>query len=229
MTTLGITALTGLAVLLCFPSEAIHRLNRVPLHRAAAGNIGLIEQVREVVHAKRQRQERAQLVIDALASLDAELRSGQAPSAALRQASGAALVWPTALSAVVIGGDVSMALAVDARTAPVLQQLAACWKVAAHAGSGMSQAVERLTIAARHSEELRAVLDAELSAPRATTRVLSALPLVGVLLGVVMGADPLGWLIGGPFGWACLFAGLALTAIGIAWSRRLVLAVERQL
>jgi Flp pilus assembly protein TadB len=48
-------------------------------------------------------------------------------------------------------------------------------------------------------------------------------------MGIMMGSDPVGWLVGNPMGWGCLVTGLLLTAIGAAWSQRMVHGVERLL
>ena len=167
--------------------------------------------------------------IDALSSLEAELQSGQPPSAALMRAAGEPAAWPSALAALRIGGDVAAALRADAHEAPVLGQLAACWEVASHTGSGLSQSVAVLAESARTKDELEGMLNAELAGPRATTRVLMLLPAFGVLLGIGLGADPLGWLSGNPFGLLCAACGLLLTGLGGLWSRLLVRKVERQL
>ena len=110
-----------------------------------------------------------------------------------------------------------------------LKQLAVCWKVAADSGSGMSAAVSRLIQSLRENEELRSTLDAELASPRATAKVLSGLPLIGLLMGIAMGADPIGWLLGNPLGIACLICGLGFSCLGMFWSRRLVRSVEQRL
>ena len=138
-------------------------------------------------------------------------------------------IWPAALSAVGMQGDVAQALEVDAQRHPDLRQLAACWKVASNSGSGMSAAVDRMIQGLRENEELRNTLQAELAGPRATAAVLRWLPGIGLLMGIAMGADPIGWLFGNPLGLACLVAGVTLSVLGSLWSRRMVRAVEQQL
>jgi tight adherence protein B len=59
--------------------------------------------------------------------------------------------------------------------------------------------------------------------------MLALLPALGLLLGVAIGGDPLGWLLGTPLGWACLVAGLLLIATGLAWATRIVARTERLL
>jgi len=61
-----------------------------------------------------------------------------------------------------------------------------------------------------------------LAGPRQTTTLLTALPLLGVLLGTLLGADPLGVLLGGGLGSTAGAAGLVLTLTGRVWVGRMV-------
>jgi tight adherence protein B len=54
--------------------------------------------------------------------------------------------------------------------------------------------------------------------------VLTALPGLGLGLGQLLGADPLGVLRGGLLGQALLVVGSGLAAAGLAWSERIVRA-----
>ena len=226
MFNLTIAVLIVLSVLLLWPAEGVHRLQRLRLPGGATPQASPITLLRSRRSQRRLRSVRA---IDALSSLEAELQSGQPPSAALMRAAGEPAAWPSALAALRIGGDVAAALRADAHETPVLGQLAACWEVASHTGSGLSQSVAVLAESARTKDELEGMLNAELAGPRATTRVLMLLPAFGVLLGIGLGADPLGWLSGNPFGLLCAACGLLLTGLGGLWSRLLVRKVERQL
>lgn len=167
--------------------------------------------------------------VQALGALAAELEVGQPPSQALAGSGGNPCVWPAALAAAQMGGEVVSALAVDSRHHPVLQQLAACWRVAAESGAGLAAAVARLASTARAAEDVRVDLEAQLAGPRATARMLAALPFVGVGFGLMLGSNPIAWLLGSPPGRTCLVAGLALTAIGTWWTGRIAARVERLL
>jgi tight adherence protein B len=65
-------------------------------------------------------------------------------------------------------------------------------------------------------------VEVALAGPMATTRVVLALPGVGILLGTLLGVDALRVLATTPPGWLCLAVGVLLTAGGIRWSRRLI-------
>ena len=58
--------------------------------------------------------------------------------------------------------------------------------------------------------------------PRATAGVLTALPGLGVALGQLLGADPIGVLRGGPLGQVLLVVGLGLVAAGRAWTEQIL-------
>ncbi len=226
---LAIALLIAAAVALWMQPLSILRLHSLRLVSDVTQDVDLIGNFKKRLNRSAHRQQQVQQVIDALAAFEMELRAGQAPTSALVRASNVPPVWPAALNAVGMQGDVVQGLLVDAQGHPELLQLAACWKVAAHSGSGMSAAVHRLTQSMRDAEELRSTLQAELAGPRATAKVLSFLPLIGVLMGIAMGADPVGWLLGNPVGFVCLALGLALSLLGSLWSRRMVRAVEQQL
>ena len=121
------------------------------------------------------------------------------------------------------------ALRVDARDHPQLLPLAACWAVGSRTGSGLAASVARLASSARTAEDVRVQLEAQLAAPRATARMLGLLPVVGLGFGVLLGADPLGWLLGSPLGLACLIVGVALTLGGTWWTGRIARRVEAML
>ncbi len=199
------------------------RGNRMARMKVLAARLGLRHRSRAQRALARRR------VVEAVVALAAELRAGQPPAAALVHAAGNPPVWPTALAALRLGGAVSDALRLDAREHRLLASVAACWDVGAASGSGLSSSIERLAQGARRSDEVRAQLEAELAAPRATARLLSGLPLIGLGMAVALGVDPLNFLLGGPIGWGCLMGGAVLIAAGIVWTNRIATRIERQL
>jgi tight adherence protein B len=62
---------------------------------------------------------------------------------------------------------------------------------------------------------------AALAGPRATARVLTWLPVLGVALGAAVGADPVAVLLDGGVGSAALAIGVLLLWAGRLWTRRL--------
>jgi hypothetical protein len=67
-----------------------------------------------------------------------------------------------------------------------------------------------------------ATVRAQLAGPRATAAVLTTLPVLGIALGQLIGADPIGVLRGGPLGQVLLVIGVLLLAAGSAWSERIL-------
>ncbi len=62
---------------------------------------------------------------------------------------------------------------------------------------------------------------AALAGPRATARVLTWLPVLGVLLGAAVGAHPVAVLLDGSVGTVALVVGILLVLAGRAWTHRL--------
>lgn len=165
----------------------------------------------------------------AINALAAELRAGKDPQSALIAAAGVPPVWPRTLTVAHNHGDTVSALQADAIDRPELRALAACWRVGVNSGSGLAPSIDSLAASLRQAQEVRLHLEAELASPRATARMLAMLPAVGIGLGYLMGADPLGWLLSGVLGVTVLIVGVGLTAAGMWWTYRIAEKVERLL
>ena len=159
----------------------------------------------------------------------AELRTGAPPSVALTRAAADA---PDALGAHVR----RLAAAGDIGPSPPpgewaalpgaerLRALGALWSVAAHAGSGLADGLDRLAASLAAEERRRADVAAQLAGPRASAAVLAALPLCGLALAASLGARPVPFLLTTPIGLACLVLGAALDVAGVCWVRRITRA-----
>jgi tight adherence protein B len=167
--------------------------------------------------------------IQALTALATELRAGHPLATALRHAGGVPCVWPTAVSAARFGTDIAGALRVDALSRPLLLPLAACWQVGSFSGSGLARTVEELARSGRAGEDTRAQLEAHLASAHASMRVLASLPILGIAMGTMLGAEPIAWFAATGIGRIALACGLALTGMGLWWSRRITRSVERLL
>lgn len=167
----------------------------------------------------------------ALRALGSELTAGSTPATALERAAGDPPIWPRALAAARFGESVERGLIHDAQEAPELgnqfRQLAACWHIGSEQGAGLATGVERLALSVQSQFELRSVLHSELAAPRATARMLALLPIVGISMGYLLGADPVAWFLGSSVGGVVLVSAVALTLLGFGWTRRIVSRVER--
>lgn len=107
-----------------------------------------------------------------------------------------------------------------------LHDLQLSLRMSESAGAPLATSLER---AAEHAEErIDALLGRQsaLAAPRATGRILSWLPLLGLGLGVLMGSDPVGVLTGSILGALTGLLGLGLAFAGRRWTAALVHRAE---
>ncbi|MFF5801839.1 type II secretion system F family protein [Streptomyces sp. NPDC012746] len=185
---------------------------------------------------ERARAARAAEVVALCGAAVGELRAGAQPGQALTAAirrtasgpGGPGAAEAGVLAAAAFGGDVPGALRLAAREpgAEGLAGMAACWRVSVDGGAGLAAGLDRLEGALRAERDRRESLRAQLAGARSTAVVLALLPLVGLLIGTGLGADPLRVLLHTPVGWGCLGAGGVLEALGLLWCRRIVGAGE---
>lgn len=203
----------------------------VPVLIGAAG-VPLLRKMRRARTARRERERRGDEVIALCGVLAGEVRAGRQPGeallAAVRDTGGLGTAQPAVLAAARFGGDVPGALAGAARRpgAEGLRGLAACWRVAVDQGAGLAAGLDRLEAALRAGRDQRADLRAQLAGSRSTAVMLAALPVLGILLGTAMGADPLRVLLHTGAGLACLLVGGVLEAVGLWWALRIVREAE---
>lgn len=110
------------------------------------------------------------------------------------------------------------------REREVWMDLAACFDVAEASGCPLADVLTRFAAHLESEGDARAARQTALAGPKATVRILTWLPFLGLGLGVLLGVDPWTILLGTPWGMAALGAGIALTAAGRIWSARLVRA-----
>ncbi|MFE7230534.1 type II secretion system F family protein [Streptomyces sp. NPDC057596] len=199
---------------------------------AGAVGVPLLRRTRLARAARRRQERRADAVIALCGALAGEVRAGRQPGEALlcaaRDSGGLGDAQAAVLAAARFGGDVSAALAAAARQpgAEGLRGLAACWRVAVDQGAGLAAGLDRLESALRVERDQRADLRAQLSGARATAVMLAGLPVLGLLLGTAMGADPLRVLLHTGAGLGCLVIGGVLEGAGLWWALRIVRGAE---
>ncbi|GAC67607.1 type II secretion system F family protein [Gordonia soli] len=125
-----------------------------------------------------------------------------------------------------LGGDVADDLAVVRPGArPSWERIAVAWTTADRYGLPMVEMIGSvradLSARRRFADRTRAGL----AGPRATATVLAGLPVLGVVLGQAIGADPIGVLLGGGLGGILLVVGTTLAVAGLAWSDRIIARV----
>ena len=176
------------------------------------------------------RRERTDLtdLIAGLRLLSRELRSGAAPPLAARHAAGAA-------SGVAVVVLTELSSGAGARGAPgsgsppgvgavadIHARLMAGWELAARAGLAITPMIDAVAMDA--SERLAADSEraGQVAGPRVSGYVMAALPVLGLLLGAGMGADPVQVLAHTGVGNVLLVVGVTLTCAGLLWSARIV-------
>jgi len=100
--------------------------------------------------------------------------------------------------------------------------LAAAWEVATTAGAPLAGCLRELAATFRQLGQLHRDLQVALAGPRATARLVMALPLGGLLVGALLGFNAVHMLFLTVPGWLCLASSGALMVLAHRWSRRLV-------
>ncbi|MER5639364.1 type II secretion system F family protein [Kitasatospora sp. NPDC002227] len=206
----------------------------VPLAGAAVALLPL-RRWRQRRRVTAEARRRASAVIELCEGLAAELRSGATPEQALHTVTsrGSSLRrglgdgTTARLTAGRYGGNIPAALR-ELATLPGGQggaALAACWHLTTESGVGLAAGLDQVADALRAERSLAEEIAGELAAPRATIVVLAALPSVGLLLGAALGARPVQVLLHTPAGLVCLLLGVALEALGLVWTGRIIRAV----
>jgi tight adherence protein B len=169
-------------------------------------------------------------VVEMCDAMAAELRAGQPAPRALCRVAEHHPYLARAARAARLGGDVPAALEALAAEpgASGLGIVAAAWRVADRSGAGLAVVLDRASDALRSDQAAVREVEASLGPPRATARMLAALPLLGLLLGAGIGGDPLAFLLGSAAGNGCLVVGSGLALLGVWWVERLAEAVHRR-
>lgn len=151
------------------------------------------------------------------------LRVGHVPAAALRVAARDSPILAEAAAVQQVGGAVGPPLRRAGRRpgGTGLVELGVAWEVAERTGASLSATLDSLAQRLTAAREVSDIVAAELSAPRATGRLLAVLPAAGLVLGYGLGGDPLAFLTGSPPGQLSLAAGVALACAGVFWTERI--------
>ncbi|KUI46373.1 hypothetical protein AU198_01770 [Mycobacterium sp. GA-1199] len=177
--------------------------------------------------ADRQRAKEAAALEGALDVLVGELRIGAHPvtafDTAADEAGGAVSAALRTVSARArMGGDVAAGMASVARRSALpayWQRIAVCWDLAQSHGLAIATLMHTAHRDVVARERFSTQVSAGMAGARTTATVLAALPLLGVALGELIGAQPLRFLFS--TGQWLLAIGAALTCLGLAWSDRI--------
>jgi tight adherence protein B len=172
----------------------------------------------------------ARAVAEGCSVLAATLRVGQVPAQALATAAAGCAVLRPAHETLLLGGEVTSVWIRQAEQpgAGGLRELARAWRVAIRTGASLGSTLQQVAAGQSADQALRSVVGSELAAPRATGKLMAALPALGLAMGYLLGGDPVAWLLGGPAGWACTLSGTALACAGVLWIEALARAAASQ-
>lgn len=203
----------------------------VPVTATAAGMViaATIALRRRGARARDRRAQESAVLQGALGILVGELRVGAHPVVAFETA--AAEVdgtVATSLRAVAararLGADVAGGLRSVAAHSTIpshWERLSASWLLAQTHGLAI---VALLAAAERdivERERFTSGVMAAMAGARATAAILAGLPVLGVGLGHLIGAEPLRFLLSGGVGGWFLFVGVTLACAGLCWSDRI--------
>lgn len=110
----------------------------------------------------------------------------------------------------------------EADVAAAARHLAAACRLSERTGCELSRCLEAVADDQRRVRRAAELRRQTFAMPKATIRLLSALPLVTVALGELLGARPVAFLFGSPQGLSCLGLGGLWYACGMMWTRRLL-------
>ncbi len=109
--------------------------------------------------------------------------------------------------------------------APEWRVVAAVMQLAEESGAPVVAALERLAHALGALDRLEKRREVLLSGPRATIRLVGALPIAAMLLGSLLGFDPIPLLLS-TGGFLLVTFGTALLVAGVCWARRMTRSLE---
>ncbi|AEE44978.1 type II secretion system F family protein [Cellulomonas fimi] len=153
----------------------------------------------------------------------ARVRSGEVPGAAWSAVLGVPVPSNAPTVDQLLGGAGRTSPGAAGRAAAAV----AAGRLAAELGAPLADVLEQVARAVAADEEHETEVAAALAGPRATTRVLTLLPVAGVLLGMLLGANPVGVVLDGGLGTASAALGVVLLLGGRAWTGRLTARTAR--
>jgi len=110
---------------------------------------------------------------------------------------------------------------ISLRPEPSWQSFASGWAVATTVGAPMAQSMRRLAAALREGAEVVREIQAALVGPASASKLIMYLPIAALGLGVLLGFNPLEFLLFQPLGWICVAVALFLIYSAKKWTARL--------
>jgi tight adherence protein B len=123
-----------------------------------------------------------------------------------------------------LGADVTAGLRSVAETSALPAQwdrLAVCWQLAAEHGLAISTLMRAAQRDIVERQRFSGQVMSAMAGARATAAILAGLPVLSVVLGQLIGADPVAFLLAGQVGGWLLVVGVTLVCGGLLWSDRI--------
>ncbi len=118
-------------------------------------------------------------------------------------------------------GGSGQAVLIDAPVTD-LQRLGTLWEASEKHGIPLVRLLEQMRMRIDARDRHRTATAAQLQGAQATAVILALLPVAGIAMGTVMGADPIGFLTGGGIGGVLLVIGVGLVAAGFAMTQKIL-------
>ena len=196
----------------------------------AAGVVGATATLRQRRRRRiRRAMDEGRTLETALDVLVGELRVGAHPVRAIGVAAdetvGTVAVSLRAVAARArLGADVTGGLRAAGRSSALpahWDRLAVCWQLAGDHGLAIATLMRAAQRDIAERQRFSARVSSSLAGARATAAILAGLPVLGVLLGQLIGARPVSFLLGGQVGGWLLVVGSMLACAGLLWSDRI--------
>ncbi len=197
----------------------------VAIGLATAAGSGCLASQLAAVLARRRSDRAARALQEAVRLVVAEVTAGTSVDGALRSAAAVGPPWAAPFTAAAdrVGvGDPPIA----AFEAPALRPVAASLTVAMAAGAPVAEVLGRVDSELGAAEARRRSVAVILAGPRSSAALLAGLALVGVGLGLAMGARPQDVLLHSSGGRLLLCTGVVLDVVGMMWTGRLARRAE---
>lgn len=215
-----VSSVAGLLVALVAPPAAMV---------AGAVVVGTLEMRRRGAAGRSRRAAESAALQGALGILVAELRVGAHPviafDVAAAEVDGAVSASLRAVAARArLGADVAAGVRSVAALSTMpghWERLSVCWHLAQTQGLAIVALVQAAQRDIVERERFAAGVAAGMAGARATAAILAGLPVLGVGLGQLIGAQPLQFLLSGGLGGWLLVIGVTLACAGLCWSDRI--------
>ncbi|WP_433465254.1 type II secretion system F family protein [Spirillospora sp. CA-128828] len=227
ITTLAALCAAAAVWTLLTPPPAAHRLGRLTTRPPTEPLRSLRARAEAFQERRRRPHRRRTSVIELCDAMAAELSAGRTPDEAFIAA--AAVLDPHVSEELLSLPRPPPDHLEEVATRPGgegLRLLAACWRVGSERGGTLATVLDGLAGALRDEEAQRQDVSVQLAGPRATARLLAALPLLGLAMAAALGARPIPFLCGTVPGLAALTTGVLLNVAGLYWTRHLARSAE---